>query len=460
MDQIERQAFREAGNLDAVSYFQFLVQEGYRLSLIRPEELETLQYQIVELLAERFNRWTGGQSSSVPVETGQRIQHSAFYTIGYYLKSLPDAESALDELKSHALADLFQMGKERIETVRKEAEALFHTVQKEPFATDVLAYNDTLTEGLPMFFSSYDADFEAHDTPASIDYPLGNDKMNLTGVEYIYDYLRKLRLENEFCSFFDREEILSLLRGYDRQYKELLFNIYDLILTNAVGCMLLGRNARELRDQGLYISDLDRQYLQKELTSVPSERLEELVDEAVSSLCSMLSISDPGLVNYIKSSAVNLKSRLKHSLEVSGLHRLFLSAAEEDRQSVIRFEDKPALEHDAFRRLADEIRGYRYVSDKLSLLRMKAPGIADLVDLLEGYCFFGEEYDEVFASLEDVQLALLTQKLPLDPVDRRLTEEEADREWKNSLYSWLSQIDPARAAAIFALTGRIDDTII
>ncbi len=457
MNQIEKQVFQEAGNLDAVSYFQFLVQEGYRLSLIRPEELETLQYQIAELLADRFNRWTGGQSSSVPVETGQLIQQSAFYTVGYYLKSLPDAESALDELKSHRLEDLFQKGKERIEAVRKEAEALFHAVQKEPFATDVLAYNETLAEGLPMFFSSYDADFGAHDTPASIDYPLGNDKMNLTGIEYIYDYLRKLYLENKFCSLFDREEIHSLLRGYDRQYKELLFNIYDLILTNAVGCMLLGRNDQEFHNQGLHISDFDRQYLQNELALLPSEMLEELLDEAVSGLSAILSITDPELIRYIKTSAVNLKSRLKHALEVNGLQRLFLPAADEDGQSVITFEDKTLLDQDDFLKLADEIRECRYVADKLSLLHRKAPGITDLVDLLEGDCFFGEEYEEVFASLEDTQLAVLTKKLPLDPDDQHLHEEEIDREWKSSLCSWLSHMDPVRESAFLALAGRIDD---
>ena len=457
MNQIERQYFKETGSLDAVSFFQFLVREGCRLSLITSEQLESLQYQIVGLLADQFNRRTGGQSSSVPVEAGQRIQQSVFYTVGYYLKSLPDAESALEELKSHPMDKLFQMGKERIESVRKEAEALFLAVQADPFVTDVIAYNDTLAEGLSMFFSSYDADFEAHDTPASIDYPLGNDKMNLTGVEYIFDYLQKLRLENEFCHLFSNEEIHSLLRGYDRQYRELLFNIYDLILTNAVGHMLLGRNDRKLHDQGLYISEYDRQYLQKELAPLPPEKLDALTDEAVSRLCVLLSISDPGLTGYIKTSSVNLKSRLKHALEVNGLHRLFLSAKDADEPSVIQFEDKDPMEPAAFLRLADEIRECRHVSDKLALLRSSSPGMADLADLLDGDCFFGKEYEEVFASLEDVRPALLLKKLPLEPNDMRFMEEENDQEWKSSLYSWLSQIDALRKSSIFTLAAGIAD---
>ena len=62
--------------LDAVSYFHFLVKEGHRLTLIQPDQLEKLQYQLLELLTNQFNRYTSGQSSSVTVETGQRIQQS------------------------------------------------------------------------------------------------------------------------------------------------------------------------------------------------------------------------------------------------------------------------------------------------------------------------------------------------------------------------------------------------
>ena len=457
MNQIAKQNLMEAGSLDAISFFQFLVREGCRLSLMTTEQLESLQVQTVGLLADQFNRWTGGQSSSVPVEAGQRIQQSIFYTVGYYLKSLPDAESALEELKSHPLEKLFQMGKGRIKSMRKEAETLFRTVQGDPFVTDVIAYNDTLAEGLPLFFSSYDEDFEAHDTPASIDYPLSNDKMNLTGVEYIYDYLQKLRLENEFCGLFSSEGIRSLLRGYDRQYRELLFNIYDLILSNAVGHMLLGRNDRSLYDQGLHISEYDRQYLQKELAQLPAERLDALTDEAVSRLCGLLSISDPGLTGYIKMSAVNLKTRLKHALEVNGLHRLFLSVKDEDELSSVQFEDKDAMEPGAFLRLANEIRECRHVSDKLALLRNSSLGMADLADLLDGDCFFGEEYEEVFASLEDVRLALLLKKLPLEPDDLRFMEEENDREWKGILYCWVSKMDPSRKSSIIAIAAGIAD---
>jgi hypothetical protein len=303
-----------------------------------------------------------------------------------------------------------------------------------------------------MFFTSYDPDFEAHETPASIDYPLGNDRMNLTGIDYVQEYMRKLQLENEFCGHFPGEEIRCLLRGYDRQYRELLFNIYNLVFTNAVGCLLLGRDGIDLR-----ISDLDRQSLQRGLSPLSANQLDSRVDAAVASLCEKLSAADVKKAQYLRASSVGLKARLKHALETGGLQRLFLSANDGDDEPAILFEDNAALDHDSFLALADEIRECRLVSDKLVLLQREPLGMTDLIDLLEGDCFFGDEYKAVFASLEDIRLALLVKKLPLDPAGAGFLEEESNQEWQNSLNLFLSQIEPGRKTAILSLASRIAD---
>lgn len=449
-DQLQIQKLSVSRSLDAVSFFNELVKEGCRLSLLSPSQLEAIQFQLLHLLTDQINRWTGGQSSSVPLETGQCIQQSVIYTIGYYLKSLPDAQCALEELKSNAPADLFLKGKQLLGKARKQSQKLLLLLQEKRIDTDLLAYNDTLGEGLPSFFSAYDMDFGAHETPASIDYPLGNDKMNLSGIEYIHEYLQKLQLENEFCSYFSTEEVNGLLRGYDRQYKELLFNIYELVLTNAVGCLLLGNN-----DRKLHLSDYERRSLQQELSILSGEKLDERVDEAVSRLLRILFILKPALVEYIKASAINLKSRLKNALEINGLTHLFLSIADEAEGAAIEYEDNPPLEQGSFQKLADEIRDCRFFPDKIALLHDVPLSITDLTDLLEGSCFFDDEYQELFASLDEIRLALLMKKLPLDPAGSGFLKEESHHEWENSLITFLEQSDPLRKAAILSLSNQI-----
>lgn len=450
MNHIEKQGLKEIRSLDAASFFHLLVTEGCRLSLISPGQLEALQYQIIELLTEQLNRWTGGQSSSVPVETGQQIQQSVFYTAGYYLKSLPDPECALEALKGNPLKDIFLQGKQLIEINLKEAKELLRSIQGAPLATDVFAYNDTLANGLPMFFTSYDMDYEAHETPASIDYPLSSDNMNQTGIEYIHGYLQKLHLENEFCQSFSNEEIHCLLRGYDRQYKELLFNIYELVLVNAVGSQLLGRNEIDLN-----ISCYDRQYLRQSLIPLSALELDQLTDEAVSRLCCKLSNTNALMEKHIKASSARLKSRLKNALETDSLEKLFLSADEDAEEPLLKFEDKTRLDHDSFRRLADDIRDCRFISDKIILLHRSPLGITDLVDLLEGSCFFDDEFYEVFKSLEEIQLALLMKKIPFEPDSSGIFDEESSRDWHRSFHMYLMQMDPMRKSAVDAIADRI-----
>ena len=317
--------------------------------------------------------------------------------------------------------------------------------------TDVLAYNDTIGKGLDLFFSSYDIDYAAHETAGSIDYPLSNDNMQLTGIEYIQQYIQKLQLENEFCGHFPLDEIECLMSGYSRGYKELLFNIYDLVFVNAIGGILLGRD-----DFNLNITEYDRQYLQKQFSALSKEKIRILIDRSLIRLCERFSISDQKLMTYMKASSENLKSRLDHALEINDLQHLFLSSEYEDTANTVLFQDSAMLDNDEFRTLADEIRECLLISDKIVLLKRAPLSMTDFVDLLEGDCFYGDEYFDVFRTLEDVQLALLLKRLPSDPTDSYFLEEESEKEWHSSFDAFLNQIAPERKEMLHALAQRIE----
>ena len=450
MNLIEKQPFNIINDLDAVSYLNLFIKESFRLSLIDSSQLEKIQYQIVDLLTRLLHRYTSGQSSSVPVETGQKIQQSLLFTIGYYLKSLPDEETSLKMLIEKPLPDLYENGKNLIEKDFQKAKVQLQFIQDNCLSTDVYAYNDTI-EGLSIFFSSYDMDYGAHETPCSVDYPLSNDKMNLTGIDYISEYLHKLELENKFCNYFSDEEIHSLMRGYDLHYKDLLFNIYELVLTNAIGSLLLGKDKINL-----HLKDYDRQQLQNELSDLSKIELDDWVDQAVSKLCRILMIENAELEKHLKRSTLNLKSRLKNALEIKELKHLFLSTQEEPSHSAIQFQDESKLDHEDFRALADSIRECRLVSDKITIIEQQPLSMTDLIDLLEGDCFFEKEYITVFQSLKEIQLALLVKSLPLDPFDFSFQVDESNKDWLCYLNTFLNQIEPNRKSSILKAADCIE----
>lgn len=106
------------------------------------------------------------------------------------------------------------------------------------------AYTLTIDESLPVFMNHYNVIFEAQNTMASIDYPLAIDNIELQGVFYIKQYLERLLIETRFCHFFNHHDLMYVLANFGRichfNYRIELFNIFELMINNAVFSLLSG----------------------------------------------------------------------------------------------------------------------------------------------------------------------------------------------------------------------------
>ncbi|ACA54604.1 hypothetical protein N494_03475 [Clostridium botulinum A2B7 92] len=135
--------------------------------------------------------------------------------------------------------------------------------------------NDTIDDGLSPFFKEYDDFFAAHETPCSIDYQLYIDTMSCIGIEYMYNYLYNLSLENEFCNKFDISEINKLLKGYDKKWELLLINIFELVLINSLGLVICNEDLSSFN-----INNLDREIIKNKLEKLSTGELEaELIGD-------------------------------------------------------------------------------------------------------------------------------------------------------------------------------------
>ncbi|KJR49458.1 hypothetical protein UF75_0012 [Desulfosporosinus sp. I2] len=236
-------------------YFQSLLEEAYRQALLSDLEMEGIQMQCLQLLAEKAEGYNKGESSSIRVEVAQTIMASNLYTVGVYLKSLPDILSALDSVKEESISKLYQQGRKIINTKLNVAKHLFQLVCQTKIQTPNYTYNATIEEGIRSFFKQYNPDYEAHETSASIDYQLMNPVTDSAGVEYITLYLQNLYMENLFCSKFDANIIDEVMCGYDETYKDLLVNVFGQVLQNALGCTVLNTDILSL---SLALSDIKK----------------------------------------------------------------------------------------------------------------------------------------------------------------------------------------------------------
>lgn len=451
MNSIEKQYLVKRENLNEEHYFESILQEAYRMKLLTDSELENIQLQSIELLAKQTEFYTNGESSSVKVETAQSILQSVFYSIGLYLKSFPDTDMSIMALKQKKLSELYKQGKKLIERQINIAEQLLNAVRKNSIDTDNYAYDETIKTGIASFFSSYDADFAAHDTPAFIVYPLSTDKIDLAGIEYIYSYLQKLFLENQFCKKFDPHFINSVLRGYDEHYQDLLINIFERVLTNALGCILINKNVFKLN-----IEPSDRQCLQQKLEDLPEDKIISIFQRALVQLFAELDISDKLSQEYISAAVRVFLPKLKIALRNHHIESIFVSPKEDDTQSVIQFEDGKRLDDELFRKIADEIRECRFASDKIAIIQKEIHSIIDLVDILEGDCLFDDEFYEVFKLLNDMELALLLKRLPSYTEDLSFHFTEDENKWQSKFRSFWNKINSKRRNSIKKTAEKIE----
>jgi len=443
MNSLEKQHLIKKENLNKTYYFQSILQEACRLKLLTDSEFENIQLQCLQLLAKQTERYTGGESSSIKIETAQNILQSISYSIGVYLKNTSDTDKIVAMLKQKPLSELYQKGMELIKEQLDASKQLLHTIQNDCIITDNIAYNDTIQNGISSFFSDYDAEFASQDSSASIDYPICCDKMQLTGVEYIYDYLQKLSLENQFCKNFTDHDIHCLLQGYNDNYKDLLINIFELVLTNLVGSVLTDNDIIQLN-----IEPLDRQYLQQKLSNLSKYELDTMLQDASTKLNREFNISDKLLEEHIGMAIPEMSVRLRNALDNNRLDSIFISLKERCTQPVFQFEDGEKINDELFRKITSEIRECRYISDKISIIKREIHSITDLVDIFEGYCIFDNEFFDIFRSFEDMELALL--------LNRQSKYSEDEKEWHDRLNCFFKEIDLTRRDRIKKLSETIN----
>ncbi|MGH4123727.1 MAG: DUF6179 domain-containing protein [Clostridium sp.] len=451
MNSIEKQNLIKKEKLNQECYLQSILQEAYSLKLLTDSELENIQMQCIKLLAKQTERYTSGDSSSVKAETAESILQSIFYSIGIYLKSFQDTDRSLEVLKQEPLIEFFQHGKRLIEASLSSTKEMLYEIQNNIIITDNIAYNDTIKKGIEIFFSTYDVEFAAQDTPASIDYPLSNDKMELVGIEYMNSYLEKLSFENEFCKNFTDHDIHCLLLGYDEHYKDLLINIFGLVLTNLAGSLLADKNTLKLN-----IEPSDRVYLQQKLANVSKENLDTMLQSLSIQLCKEFNISERILQKYVADTLMDLSERLKNALENNQLEKIFISLKGNYTQPSLQFEDGVKMNDELFRSIASEIRVCRFVRDKITIIKREVHSIIDLIDILEGDCIFDDELYGVFQSFGDMELALLLKDVLSYMIGSNYLFVEDEKEWHKKFNCFLKEIDLTRSENIRELSENIN----
>lgn len=159
---------------------------------------------LLRLLAARTDRYTMGDSSSVPIETAGELLKSICFSLelaceaqGLNMYALPE-NTKLPELLLAGQAEI----ERRIATGKKLLKQALPLLE----GVDDLVFHETISE-IAQFFKRYDMQFFAHGIPCDIDYLLDMPiSENLQGIDYINAYLKEIIAEGDEVPLLRKHE--------------------------------------------------------------------------------------------------------------------------------------------------------------------------------------------------------------------------------------------------------------
>lgn len=274
---------------------------------------EAFAEEFVVLLASRTNRYTMGDSSSVRIETVERLARGALYCVDLHIRLSPGGEPGAQSVRS-----LFEAGVKDAQRLARHGMLLLKQAESIRPPVENIGFRDTLL-ALPAFFRAYDTAFFAQEIPCDIDYPLCHPVSEaMLGVEYVSEYIRRLLVESAFLRLFPAS-LLTLV--YERSFGGdggLLVNLYAPVAEAALGRALADKAAFNLLTDAS-----DRALIWKKTNGVPESEAMDALKQAAKSVCRELNIHGVLERDYLLQTSLALLPRLRACEAEPGYRGIF-----------------------------------------------------------------------------------------------------------------------------------------
>ncbi|MGE5422070.1 MAG: DUF6179 domain-containing protein [Ignavibacteriales bacterium] len=449
--------------LFAQEYLISLLNEAQVAGLLSEVETEDIQLQVMDVLQWMITRYNGADSSSIRVEIAERLLLSLLYCIDVYCQTIDSPEECVEILRVADMKEIYKQGQQVAKRYLTQAKELYVAVMSSRLPTNVVGYNSTLDESIPEFFSSYDVIFGTHDYTAGIDYPLAYDDSDATGIKYIYQYLFKLNMENQFCHQFAVKDIDGLLESYGSIYRidypEYLFNIFEIVLNNAIFAVMLGNEA-----QNLQITTTDFGRLRSTLSALDALEVAAILKQAAARVITELEIEDQMLKDYIAQCLKELLPRLLTAIRQDSLQNLVITTTVLESHPVIKFEHGPSMDDEDFRQMVSQVLQCDEADEKASLILSSIRSMTDFIDVLKADCLFNEDYHVVFGLLGDMELSIMVTHLFAEELRDGKTSLAtiltkpfaADPDWVGRFIDFMRCLDSSRLAKIEGFSQQVE----
>ena len=410
MGNIERISKIKREVLSSEHYFQSLLEQAYMSEMLSDIQLEKIQFDCLALLAKKTEEYNSGDSSSIRIEAAQNLLASIMFTIGVWLKTYPNPDDAVAAVQKDGIDALYHYGRERIDRLIKSTKMLHSSIIRNLVQTENVYYRSTIVDGIKGFFKLYYPEFAAQEIHITADYPVYHPMERLLGIEFIQKYLECIYYENLFCAQFLAEDLHHLLCGYDEHYEQLLFNIYEPVLSASIGCILSGGDIRRLEMAPSSLKILSDLFCGKTRTEI-----EEMLMEAVGQLSELMELIEP-LKRYLVGSLPQIATEIEKAVLLQTLDHVFILPKYPEYNTKLIFSFGEKMDDERYRKVLEEIMQCRYLEDKKALIKSEIHSLADLEDILLDAELREEEIFSILSELTTVEIAALSKKHPISCV--------------------------------------------
>jgi len=434
-------------------YFLSLREQAHSKGLIDDSDIERMQYDCLNLLADKTERYNSGDSSSIRVEKAQDIMTSILFTIGLWLKTYPNPDDAVIALQKEPINEIYQKGRKRIDTMLMSTKALHAKLLHQLVDTRNVFYRSTIEGGIKGFFKLYYPDYSAHEIHITADYPLFNPvaHFKLAGIEFIKAYVEAAYYENQFCSYFSADDMHHLLCGYEEDYEELLINIYEPVMLTAIGCVIAGTDPCRLD-----ITKEGTAFLQQLFSEIPKNEALKTIQKAAVELIHCFQCSN-GLAQYIRNNLPLIAGKIEMAAKGHTLNRVFFIPAfpENNPKIIVSFGEK--MDDEKYRKVIEEIGQYHSTQDKAATIKRCIHSLADLEDILLDADLSKEEMWVVLSELKLPQISALLKKYPLIGHMDRIGLREQEQFLRKSLHEFIHQLPQEQQEVIVKASAAIEE---
>lgn len=269
-----------------------------------------------ELIESEVDRYTNGQSSSVPKSVAEDIVKSIVFSINEYLSKhyLGDWCNVPEGI---SLNTMLGGGRNIVLQKINYVKRLYSIAVKTKSDIPNLSYHDTLNE-LNNFFHLYDYKFGAHEVPCMIDYQLMSPVEEAEGINFISTYIERYVWETGFFTTFDNADLVNLYVKYAHDYKEQLINLCDPVYANAIGSIICKSSCVRMK-----LTQDEQHYLRDYLLSCDKLVVEKIISDANITLCKEMGFGNKA-ITYFDKAGKELSDRVNLLKFGDGLENVFI----------------------------------------------------------------------------------------------------------------------------------------